>query len=132
MLNKIFLQGRMVADPELRHTPNGVPVATFRLAVERDFKDRDSGEKKADFVNIVAWRQKGEFVSKFFNKGQLAIVDGRLQMRSYTDRDGNKRIIAEVIADNVYFGSSKQNNDDFSQVPTEFTEITHDDGDLPF
>ena len=108
MLNKIFLQGRMVADPELRHTPNGVAIASFRLAVDRDFKDRDTGEKKADFINVVAWRQTCEFVSRFFSKGRMAIVEGRLQIRDYTDRDGNKRTIAEVVADNVYFGDSRK------------------------
>ena len=91
MLNKIFLQGRLVADPELRHTQNGVAVASFRLAVDRDFKDRETGERKADFINVVAWRQTGEFVSRFLTKGRLAVVEGKLQTRDYTDRDGNRR-----------------------------------------
>lgn len=86
MLNKIFLQGRLVADPELRHTQNGVAVASFRLAVDRDFKDRETGERKADFINVVAWRQTGEFVSRFLTKGRLAVVEGKLQTRDYTDR----------------------------------------------
>lgn len=111
MLNKIFLQGRMVADPELRHTPNGVAIASFRLAVDRDFKDSTTGEKKADFINVVAWRQTGEFVSRFFSKGRMAIVEGRLQIREYTDKEGNKRTIAEIVADNVYFGDSKKDGD---------------------
>ena len=106
MLNKIFLQGRLVADPELRHTQNGIAVASFRLAVDRDFKDRETGERKADFINIVAWRQTAEFVSRFLTKGRLAIVEGKLQTRDYTDRDGNRRYATEVVADNVYFGDS--------------------------
>lgn len=111
MLNKIFLQGRLVADPELRHTQNGVAVASFRLAVDRDFKDRETGERKADFINVVAWRQTGEFVSRFFTKGRLAIVEGKLQSRDYTDRDGNRRYAIEVVADNVYFGDSRRDNE---------------------
>ena len=108
MLNKIFLHGRLVADPEMRHTPSGVAVTSFRLAVDRDFKDRETGEKKADFINIVAWRNTAEFVSRYFTKGRMAVVDGRLQMRDYTDRDGNKRTAAEVVAENVYFGDSRR------------------------
>lgn len=143
MLNKIFLQGRMVANPELRHTPNGVAIASFRLAVDRDFKDKDTGEKKADFINVVAWRQTGEFVSRFFSKGRMAVVEGRLQVRDYTDRDGNKRTIAEVVADNVYFGDSRKDGDSqnsyasqgsgYAQQPyaDQFAELS-DDGELPF
>ena len=111
MLNKIFLQGRLVADPEMRHTTSGVAVTSFRLAVDRDYKDRETGEKKADFINIVAWRSTAEFVSRYFNKGRMAVVDGRLQMRDYTDRDGNRRVAAEVVADNVYFGDSKRDGE---------------------
>ena len=111
MLNKIFLQGRLVADPELRHTQNGIAVASFRLAVDRDFKDRETGERKADFINIVAWRQTAEFVSRFLTKGRLAIVEGKLQTRDYTDRDGNRRYATEVVADNVYFGDSKRDSE---------------------
>lgn len=110
MLNKCFLQGRMTADPELRHTQNGVAVATFRLAVTRDFKEKD-GERKADFISVVCWRGTAEFVSRFFQKGSLAVVEGRLQVRDYTDRDGNKRFITEVIADNVYFSESRKRDD---------------------
>lgn len=108
MLNRIILQGRLVADPELRHTPNGIPVATFRLAVDRDLKDRETGEKKADFINIVAWRHTAEFVSRFFTKGRMALVDGRLQNREYNDKDGNRRTFTEVVADNVHFGDSRR------------------------
>lgn len=156
MLNKIFLQGRLVADPELRHTPSGVAVASFRLAVDRDFKDRETGEKKADFINVVAWRQTGEFVSRFFTKGRAAIVEGRLQIRDYTDREGNKRTAAEVVADNIYFGDSRKDGDGVSMpsyggggnsspyspapgggysappVSDQFAELSDDDGELPF
>ena len=111
MLNKIFLQGRLVADPEMRHTPSGVAVASLRLAVDRDFKDRETGEKKADFINVVTWRQTAEFVSRYFSKGRMAVVEGRLQIRDYTDRDGNKRTAAEVVADNIYFGDAKREAD---------------------
>ena len=138
MLNKVFLQGRFVADPELKHTPNGVAVSTFRLAVDRDFKDKDTGEKKVDFVNVVAWRQTAEFVSRFFYKGRMAVVEGRLQVRDYTDKEGNKRTIAEIIADNVYFGDSKPNGDSQNTYAAQsgaqaeqFEEIP-DDGVLPF
>lgn len=142
MLNKVFLQGRLVADPELRHTPKGVAVAAFRLAVDRNFKDRETGGKKADFINVVAWRQTGEFVSRFFSKGRMAIAEGRLQLRDYNDRDGNKRTISEVVADNVYFGDSKKdgnNQGGYSAPPSyaaapdadQFAEI-QDDGELPF
>ena len=111
MLNKIFLQGRLVADPELRHTQSGVAVASFRIAVDRNYKDRETGERKADFINVVAWRQTGEFVSRFFTKGRMAIVEGELQTRDYTDRDGNRRYATEVVADNVYFGDSRRDGD---------------------
>ncbi len=110
MLNKIFLQGRLVADPELRHTQQGTPVASFRLAVDRDFKSKDPGANNADFINIVAWRGTAEFVSRYFNKGRMAVVEGRLQMRDYTDRDGNRRIAAEVVANNIYFGDSRRDS----------------------
>ena len=160
MLNKIFLQGRLVADPELRHTPNGVPVASFLLAVDRDFKSRETGERQADFINIVAWRQTGEFVSRYFTKGRMAIVEGKLQTREYTDRDGNRRTATEVVADQVYFGDSKRDNDGsgyaapsggrsygapqgggdrsmsggYPAAPAvdQFADLTDDDGELPF
>ena len=108
MLNRIVLMGRLARDPELRHTQAGVPVASFRLAVDRDFRDKSTGEKATDWIDVVAWRQTGEFVSKYFTKGRMAVVEGRLQMRDWTDRDGNKRTSAEVVADNVYFGDSKR------------------------
>ena len=108
MLNRILLMGRLTRDPELRHTQTGTAVASFTLAVDRDFKDRNSGERATDFIDIVAWRQTGEFVSRYFTKGRMAVVEGRLQMREWTDKDGNKRRSAEVVADNVYFGDSKR------------------------
>jgi single-strand DNA-binding protein len=111
MLNKIFLQGRLVADPELRQTANGVPVATLRLAVDRDIRNKETGERATDFINVVAWRSTAEFVSRYFSKGRMAIVEGRLQIRNYTDRDGNKRTAAEVVADNIYFGDSKRDSE---------------------
>lgn len=111
MLNHIVLMGRLVRDPELRRTQAGVPVASFRIAVDRDFGNRETGEREADFIDVVAWRQTGEFVSKYFNKGRMAVVSGRLQMRNWTDNQGNKRTNAEVVADNVYFGDSKRDGD---------------------
>jgi single-strand DNA-binding protein len=98
----------MTKDPEMRHTQTGVAVASFTLAVDRDFKDKTTGEKGVDFIDVVAWRQTGEFVSKYFSKGRMAVVDGKLQMRKWQDKDGNNRISAEVVADNVYFGDSKK------------------------
>ena len=161
MLNKIFLQGRLVADPEMRHTPSGVAVASLRMAVDRDFKDKETGEKKADFINVVAWRSTAEFVSRFFTKGRMAVVEGRLQIREYTDREGNKRTAAEVVADNIYFGDSKRDAEgggysapsygggypspasgSAPPVPPpaytapmggdQFAELDDDDGELPF
>ena len=111
MLNKIFLMGRLTRDPELRRTQTGTPVASFTLAVDRDFKDRSTGERATDFIDVVAWRQTGEFVSRYFTKGRMAVVEGRLQMRDWTDKDGNKRRAAEVVADQVYFGDSKRDGD---------------------
>ena len=134
MLNKVFTQGRLVADPELRHTPNGVAAASFRIAVDRDFKDK-SGERQADFVNVIAWRATAEFVSKFFSKGRMAIVEGKLQSRNYEDKDGNKRYALEVVADNIYFGDSKRDQKPEKEPefqPPQFTEYQDDDGDLPF
>ena len=112
MLNKIFLQGRLVADPELRHTQSGIAVASFRIAVDRDFQPRDGGDRQADFIDVVAWRQTGEFVSKYFTKGSMAVVSGRLQIRDWTDREGNKRRSAEVVADRVMFGESKRSREE--------------------
>ena len=111
MLNHIVIMGRLVADPELRTTPGGVTVATVRLAVDRDFKNKQTGERETDFINVVAWRQTAEFVNRYFSKGRMAVVEGRLQIRPYTDKDGNKRTAAEVVADNFYFGDSRRDGD---------------------
>ncbi len=108
MLNHIVLMGRLTRDPELRRTGSGVAVASFSLAVDRDFAGKESGERETDFIDIVAWRNTAEFVSKYFTKGRMAVVSGRLQIRNWNDKDGNKRRTAEVVADNVYFGDSKR------------------------
>lgn len=108
MLNKCFFMGRLTRDPELRHTQSGTAVASFSIAVDRDFKDKQTGEKATDFIDIVAWRNTAEFVSRFFAKGRMAVVVGSLQMRDWTDKDGNKRRSAEVIAESVYFGDSRK------------------------
>ena len=127
MLNTIFIMGRLTRDPELRHTTTGTPVTSFTLAVDRDFKGQD-GEKETDFIDVVAWRNTAEFVSKYFGKGRMAVVQGRLQIRNWTDKDGNKRKSAEVLADNVHFADSKRDN---ATAEMAYTEI-EDDGDWPF
>ena len=114
MLNHITIMGRLTRDPELRRTGSGVAVASFTVAVDRDFGGRDGGERETDFIDCVAWRQTGEFVSKYFTKGRMIVVSGRLQIRSWTDKDGNKRRTAEVVADNCYFGDSKRDSDNGS------------------
>ena len=111
MLNHITIMGRLTRDPELRRTGSGVAVASFTVAVDRDFGGRDGGERETDFIDCVAWRQTGEFVSKYFTQGSMIVVSGRLQIRGWTDKDGNKRRTAEVVADNVYFGESKRNSE---------------------
>ena len=111
MLNHIVIMGRLTRDPELRRTGSGIAVASFTVAVDRDFGGRDGGEKETDFIDCVAWRQTGEFVSKYFTKGSMIVVSGRLQIRSWTDKEGNKRRTAEVVADNVYFGESKRSSE---------------------
>ena len=108
MLNHITIMGRLTRDPELRRTGSGIAVASFTLAVDRDFSPKDGGERETDFIDCVAWRQTGEFVSKYFTNGRRAVVSGRLQIRNWNDKDGNKRRSAEVVADNVYFGDSKR------------------------
>lgn len=140
MLNHITIMGRLTREPDLRHTQSGTAVASFTLAVDRDFKDKQTGEKATDFIDIIAWRQTAEFVSRFFTKGRMAVVDGRLQIRDWTDKEGNKRRSAEVIADNVYFGDSKRDADDGgyappptpAQQPGVFMELPEDDGELPY
>lgn len=134
MLNKIILMGRLTRDPELRRTQSGTPVASFSLAVDRDFKAQN-GEKETDFIDIVAWRNTAEFVSKYFTKGRMAVVEGRLQIRDWTDKDGGKRRAAEVVADNVYFGDSKKESSDASHaapVANQSFEEIDDDRELPF
>ncbi len=111
MLNHITIMGRLTRDPELRRTGSGIAVASFTVAVDRDFGGRDGGEKETDFIDCVAWRQTGEFVSKYFTKGRMIVVSGRLQIRSWTDKDGNKRRTAEVVADNCYFCDSKRESE---------------------
>ena len=150
MLNKIILMGRLTRDPELRRTQSGTAVTSFSLAVDRDFKSQ-SGEKETDFIDVVAWRNTAEFVSKYFTKGRMAVVEGRLQIRDWTDSDGGKRRSAEVIAENVYFGDSKrEGGSDYGSAPaysapysgyaapaapgghSDFAEIGEEDGELPF
>ena len=151
MLNRIILMGRLTRDPELRHTQTGTAVASFSLAVDRDFRNRDSGEKGVDFIDVVAWRNTAEFVSKYFTKGRMAVVEGRLQIRDWTDREGGKRVATEIVADNIYFGDSKRDGaGDFGGAPasysapmggrnaapmggqSDFAEIGEEDGELPF
>ena len=158
MLNHITLMGRLVRDPELRRTGSGIAVASFRIAVDRDFAPKDGGERKADFIDCVAWRQTGEFISKYFAKGRMIVVDGRLEMRDWTDKDGNKRTSAEVVVDNAYFGDSKRDGDSGSSYggnayggssysapapsyggysapaapASDFTMLDDDDAQLPF
>lgn len=140
MLNKVVIMGRLTKDPELRRTQSGVAVTSFRLAVDRDFKGQD-GTKQADFFDVVAWRNTAEFVSKYFTKGRMAAVEGRLQARDWTDREGGKHIAIEIVADNVYFGDSKRDGaGDYNAAPSgfaacghaEFAEIGEADGEFPF
>ena len=122
MLNHITIMGRMTKDPELRRTGSGVAVASFTLAVDRDYNPKDGGEKETDFIDCNAWRGLGEFVSKYFNKGSMAIVSGRLQIRNWTDKEGNKRRSAEVVADSVYFGDSKKSTEGNSQYGSQTSQ----------
>lgn len=141
MLNHITIMGRLTANPELRRTNSGVAVTSFTLAVDRDFKN-NNGEKETDFIECVSWKNTAEFVNTYFAKGSMAVVSGRLQIRSWTDKDGNKRKTAEVVADSVYFGEGKndkgnQNNAytgfvKAENVPNNFTTIDEPDSDLPF
>ena len=145
MLNQIVIMGRLTRDPELRRTGSGTPVASFTLAVDRDFSGKDGGEKETDFIDCVAWRSTSDFVSKYFSKGRMAVVSGRLQIRGWTDKDGNKRRTAEVVADNVYFADSKKEDtngggydpqySDTAHSPTpdsDFAPLDGDDPTLPF
>lgn len=139
MLNRVVIQGRIGKDIELRHTQSSVSVVSFSIAVDRDFKDKATGEKTTDWVNVTAWRSTAEFVSKYFSKGRMAVVDGKLQTNTWTDKDGNKRSRLEVVADSVYFGDSRKKesegdtpeSDRPEQNGQEFSEVD-DDGELPF
>lgn len=141
MLNHIVLMGRLTRDPELRYTQSQTPVASFTLAVDRDFSGRDGQEKQTDFIDCVAWRSTAEFASKYFAKGRMAVVSGRLQLRDWTDRDGNKRRSAEVVVDNMYFGDSKKDGqgaapatepEPYGASGAGFSELNDVDGELPF
>lgn len=127
MLNKVFIMGRLTRDPELRHTQSGTAVASFSLAVERDFKDKQTGERVTDFIDCVAWRSTAEFVSRYFNKGRMAVVVGSLQIRDWTDKEGNKRRSAEVIAESVYFGDPKRDADPLDKPADDAAPVTYPD-----
>lgn len=140
MLNKIIIMGRLTRDPELRRTQSGTAVTSFTLAVDRDFEGQ-GGQKETDFIDVVAWKGKAEFASRYFSKGRMAVVEGRLQIRDWTDKEGNKRRSAEVVADSMYFGDSKREGDDAHSAgrpvdvlpsENEFAEINEEDGKLPF
>lgn len=141
MLNKIIIMGRLTRDPELRRTGSGTAVTSFSLACDRDFKSQ-SGDKETDFIEVVAWKNTAEFVSKYFSKGRMAVVEGRLQIRDWTDKSGNKRTTAEVVADNVYFGDSKRSESNDNQkenfnalsgrMSDDFAPISEEDGEIPF
>lgn len=140
MLNHIVVMGRLTRNPELRYTNSGTPVASFTLAVDRDFKS-EKGERGVDFIDIVSWGKSGEFVAKNFTKGQQAVVDGRLQIRDWTDNEGNKRKAAEIVSNSVYFTGSKKQESGNADVdslpirdegPEQFSDLSEDDGELPF
>ena len=141
MLNKVVIMGRFTKDPELRRTGSGAAVTSFSLACDRDFKSQ-SGDKETDFIEVVAWKNTAEFVSKYFSKGRMAVVEGRLQIRDWTDKAGNKRTTAEVVADNVYFADSKRSESNDNQkenfnalsgrVSDDFVPISEEDGEIPF
>ena len=141
MLNHITIMGRMTRDPELRHTNSGIAVASFTIAVEDDFKDKD-GNKKTIFIDCTVWRGLAETVAKYFAKGRMAIISGKLDIREWTDKEGNKRRSAEVVAENVYFGDSKKeetnsnsygsNYGGYNAPAQDYAQIEDDDGQLPF
>ena len=141
MLNKIIIMGRLTINPELRRTGSGTAVTSFSLACDRDFKSQ-SGDKETDFIEVVAWKNTAEFVSKYFSKGRMAVVEGRLQIRDWTDKDGGKRRSAEVVADNVYFADSKRSESNDNQkenfnalsgrVSDDFVPDSEEDGEIPF
>ena len=141
MLNKIIIMGRLTIDPELRRTGSGTAVTSFSMACDRDFKSQ-SGDKETDFIEVVAWKNTAEFVSKYFSKGRMAVVEGRLQIRDWTDKDGGKRRSAEVVADNVYFADSKRSESNENQkenfnalsgrMSDDFVPISEENGEIPF
>lgn len=136
MLNKVVIMGRLTKNPELRRTGSGTAVTSFSLACDRDFKSK-SGDKDTDFIEVVAWKNTAEFVSKYFSKGRIAVVEGRLQIRDWTDKSGNKRVTSEIVADNVYFADSKRDSESAynaqeDEKKPDFAEISEDDGELPF
>lgn len=131
MLNHIVLMGRLTKDPELRRTGSGVAVTSFTLAVDRDFKSQD-GQKHTDFIDVTCWRNTAEFASKYFAKGRMAVASGRLEIRDWTDKDGNKRRSAEVVADNVYFADSKREGGEFQVIENDDANPFEEDEDLPF
>lgn len=131
MLNKVIVMGRLVRDPELRRTNSGTAVASFTIACDRDFKS-DGGEREADFIECVAWRNTAEFVSKYFAKGRMAVVSGRLQTRNWTSKEGNKRKATEIVAESVYFGDSKREELQSYAAPQESFAELPDDGEIPF
>jgi single-strand DNA-binding protein len=129
MLNNVNLMGRLTRDPELRHTTNGTPVASYALAVNRDFKT--NGNNETDFIDIIAWQKGAEFASTYFRKGQLVAVNGRIQSRKWTDKDGKNRVSIEVVAERQYFAESKKDDASVAQNVSDFAEVA-DDGELPF
>lgn len=139
MLNRAVICGRMARDPSLKMTQTGIPMVSFTLAVDRDFKDKATGERATDWIDCIAYRNQAEFISKYFGKGCLAVVEGRLQIREWTGRDGNKRRTAEIMVDNVYFGDSKrpgekpmQSEPQYPPLDDSFQDISDDKSDLPF
>lgn len=145
-LNRIAVMGRLARDPELKHTQSGTAVVSFTIAVDRDFKDKQTGERETDWINCVAWRGKAEFIANHFRKGRMIVLAGRLQTRDYTDNDGNKRYVTEILVSDVYFADSKRdaengvssegnaNENDLPPVKEQgFSEIPEEDeSDLPF
>lgn len=135
MLNRITIMGRLARDPELRYTQAQTPVASFTLAVDRDFGGKDGNDRQTDFIDCVAWRSTAEFINSYFQKGSMAVVAGRLQLRDWTDKEGNKRRNAEVIVENIYFGESKRSglaSQETAAAAPEYEPVEEDDGDLPF
>lgn len=131
MLNNVIIMGRLTRDPELRRTQGGTAVTSFTMAVDRDFKSQ-SGEKETDFIDVVAWRSTAEFVAKYFTKGRMAAVEGRIQVRDWQDKDGNRRKSVEVVADNVYFADSKRDSKPQESRDDQAFDEIEDDGDWPF